>query len=311
MTWVTWHQHRREALISLVFLAAMAIFLVYSGWQMRTLAAAINLPACAGIGSSTPTCNIVMQQFMSKFAPLGIFTLQMLAVLPGLVGVFIGAPMFARELERATHLLAWTQTITRTRWLVVKLALIGGATVAAGLTAGQFAAWWWVPLGVGFNGDWQAFDAIGLAPAAYGLFGLGLGVATGVIIRRTVPAMLITVLGFAATRLAVAHWLRPQYMPPMTGSMDNVSAGADDRGRMFIELFWADGSGHRVTNDAVNKLVAEASDPSNVLAQHGLHQLMLFQPASRLGTFQLMEAALFAGCGLALLALAVWRAKRL
>jgi hypothetical protein len=42
MTWVTWHQHRREALISLVFLAAIAIVLVYSGLQMRAFATTIN-----------------------------------------------------------------------------------------------------------------------------------------------------------------------------------------------------------------------------------------------------------------------------
>jgi hypothetical protein len=312
MTWVTWHQHRREALISLVFLAAIAIVLVYSGLQMRAFATTINLSVCTGTGAGTSTCGIAMQQFLSAFAPIGIFILQMLAVVPGLVGVFIGAPLLARELEQGTHLLAWTQTITRTRWLVIKLALVGAATMVAGLAAAQLASWWWAPLAVGFSsGDWQAFEAIGVSPAAYGIFALGFGVAAGAIIRRTVPAMLITTLGFAAARLAVAHWLRPFYMPPMTGSMDPGSAGADDRGRLFIELLWADASGHRVANDAVNKLVAEASDPSTVLAQHGLHQLMLFQPASRFVTFQLMEAAMFAGCGLALLALAVWRAKRL
>jgi hypothetical protein len=170
MTWVTWHQHRREALISLVFLAAIAIVLVYSGLQMRAFATTINLSVCTGTGAATSTCGIAMQQFLSAFAPIGIFILQMLAVVPGLVGVFIGAPLLARELEQGTHLLAWTQTITRTRWLVIKLALVGAAAIVAGLAAAQLASWWWAPLAVGFSsGDWQAFEAIGVSPAAYGI----------------------------------------------------------------------------------------------------------------------------------------------
>jgi hypothetical protein len=307
MTWVTWHQHRREALVAVLFMAVIAVYLVVTGWQMRTVAAAINLPACSVGGPVTSSCGIVLEQFLSRFAPLGIATLQGLAVVPGLVAVFIGAPLLARELERSTHLLAWTQTITRTRWLVVRLTLVGGATVAAGLLAGQIAAWWWAPLAMGFsNGDWQAFAAIGIMPAAYGVFGLGLGVASGAIVRRTVPAMLITTLGFASTRLAVTYWLRPHYMAPLTGSMDDHESG-----RWFLGLYWSDAAGHPVANDAVNQLLAQASDPSTVLAEHGLQQVLLYQPASRLLTFQLIEAAIFAGLGLALVAFTVWRARRL
>ena len=307
MTWVTWHQHRREALVALLFMAVIAVYLTVAGWQMRMVAAAIHLPACSRGGPVTSTCGIVLQQFLSRFAPLGITTLQGMAVVPGLVGVFIGAPLLARELERSTHLLAWTQSITRSRWLVVRLAMVGGATVAAGLAVGQLAFWWWAPLALGFsNGDWQAFAAIGIMPAAYGLFGLGLGVASGAIVRRTVPAMLITTIGFAATRLAVTFWLRPHYMAPLTGSMDDT-----ERGRWFLGLYWSDAAGHPISNDAVNQLVAQASDPSTALAEHGLHQLLIYQPASRLLTFQLIEAAIFAGLGLALVAITVWRTRRL
>ena len=45
----------------------------------------------------------------------------MLAVAPALIGVFWGAPLVARELEAGTHRLAWTQSVTRTRWLAIKL----------------------------------------------------------------------------------------------------------------------------------------------------------------------------------------------
>lgn len=39
--------------------------------------------------------------------------------------MLIGAPLIARELEHGTWKLAFTQTVTRTRWLTVTLAVVG------------------------------------------------------------------------------------------------------------------------------------------------------------------------------------------
>ena len=46
---------------------------------------------------------------------------------PLLVGLFWGAPVLAREFERGTHRLAWTQSVPRRAWLVVKLGVLGRA----------------------------------------------------------------------------------------------------------------------------------------------------------------------------------------
>jgi hypothetical protein len=42
-----------------------------------------------------------------------------------------GAPLVARELEAGTFRLTWNQSITRTRWLAVKLTLTGAAASRA------------------------------------------------------------------------------------------------------------------------------------------------------------------------------------
>ena len=54
-----------------------------------------------------------------------------MALLPALLGAFWGAPLIAREPEAGTHRLVWTRTIGRTRWLAVKVGLIGAVAVAA------------------------------------------------------------------------------------------------------------------------------------------------------------------------------------
>ena len=56
-----------------------------------------------------------------------LYFLSVLVILvaPAIIGIFWGAPLIARELEAGTFRLTWNQSITRTRWLTVKLALIG------------------------------------------------------------------------------------------------------------------------------------------------------------------------------------------
>ena len=45
----------------------------------------------------------------------------LLLAVPGLIGIFWGAPLVTRELEERTDRLVWNQSVTRTRWLAVKL----------------------------------------------------------------------------------------------------------------------------------------------------------------------------------------------
>ena len=67
-------------------------------------------------------------------------------VVPGIIGIFWGAPLVARELETGTFRLAWTQSVTRTRWLAVKLAVVGLASMAVAGLLSLMVTWWASPL---------------------------------------------------------------------------------------------------------------------------------------------------------------------
>jgi len=56
----------------------------------------------------------------SNLTELTIPLILPLASLPLFLGMFIGVPLVAGELEQGTHRLAWTQGITRERWIVSK-----------------------------------------------------------------------------------------------------------------------------------------------------------------------------------------------
>jgi len=107
--------------------------------------------------------------------------------------------------------LAWNQSVTRTRWLAVKLGLVGVASMA---TAGLFSlmvTWWAAPIDkVVMNRITpELFPARGIAPIGYAAFAFALGVAAGVLVRRTVPAMAVTLAIFALIQVVMPVWVRP------------------------------------------------------------------------------------------------------
>jgi hypothetical protein len=160
----------------------------------------------------------------------------LVAVVPAVLGMFWGAPLVARELEDGTFRLAWTQSVTRTRWLTARLAVTGLASVAVAGLLGFIVTWWAGPLDRAGMNQFGSFDERDIVPAGYAAFGFVLGVAVGALFRRTLPAMLTTLVAFTATRIAFRIWIRPYLIPPLTKSLalDPASTGYGSAG--FLPL---------------------------------------------------------------------------
>ena len=109
--------------------------------------------------------------------------------------------------------------MTRGRWLTAKLAI---AVLAAVVLVGAFSAlftWWSLPLDHFGNRIGTAnFGQRGIVPVAYSLFALSLGTLFGTILRRTLPAMAATLLGFFVVRFAFQLFVRPHLLAPVSVS---------------------------------------------------------------------------------------------
>lgn len=210
MTRFAWVQARNQTLIVAAVLAVAAITLAVSGPHLVHLYHT-TVAGCAARGD----CPAAINQYLKNDNTLRIWLGVVVVAGPGLLGVFWGAPLVARELEAGTFRLAWTQSVTRTRWLVIKLALVGLASMTAAGLLSLIVTWWASPLDRAHQDIFNTFDQRDIVPIGFALFAFVLGVLAGLIIHRTLPAMAATLVGFVGARLAVTKWARPNLLSPL------------------------------------------------------------------------------------------------
>jgi hypothetical protein len=207
-----WLQARTQTAVAVAALAAAAILAAITGPRLLSFYA-VHVATC----QLSNDCPSVTQAFLSSYRLLQVALPPVLLVLPALLGAFWGAPLIARELETGTFRVAWTQSVTRQRWLAVKLGLTGLASMAVAGLLSLILTWWFSPIDrVQLNRLTPAmFGVRGVTPIGYAAFAFALGVTAGVLIRRTVPAMAATLVAFTGTRLAVTYWVRPNLIAPL------------------------------------------------------------------------------------------------
>ncbi len=214
MTWLTWRQFRAQAGVAFAVLAVIAVILVVTGTRLAHLYATSGIAGCTAAGGN---CGNLVDEFLRNYHLLQNIG-NLLVAAPVLVGIFWGAPLVARELEAGTYRLAWTQSITRTRWLAVKLAVVGLASMVVVGLFSLMVTWWSSPLDKVHMDRLSAgaFGQRGIVPIAYAAFAFALGVTLGLLIRRTLPAIAATLVTFTAVRIVVTLWVRGHLIAPLT-----------------------------------------------------------------------------------------------
>jgi hypothetical protein len=113
LAWVTWRQHRLGVAGALVLFGGLGLYMVSNGLSMHHAYTSLGLDTCGDLGG--PNCQSQLSAFQQQYQPLVDHLPHFLTILPGLIGVFIGAPLLARELESGTFRFAWTQGRSRSQ----------------------------------------------------------------------------------------------------------------------------------------------------------------------------------------------------
>ena len=331
MIWTTWRQHRAEAYVGALILAALAAAMLVVGSVARDRARALGLPDCAG------ACGDALGRLHDDFHSIPPFITALVAV-PLIAGMFWAAPLVSREYEAGTHRLAWTQSVSPRRWISTKIAVIFGTVAAAALVMGGLATWTLDPLNPAFGGRYNStwYEIQGLVPVACILFSLSVGVVASALIRRTIPAMAVTLVTYAAARIPM-HWIRWHFAPlttrshavPLGNLLANPTSAPRDLATSSVpsgawlhgitltgpngQAIGADSGNFGVLKDYCPNLQADATrngvlNPAACAArvQHlSLHETITYQPQSHFWLIQTVESAIFLGLAALLVATAV------
>lgn len=345
MTWLTWRQFRIQAITAAAALAAFAILLAATEPRLSSLYAASAVTGCHGDGCVTAVVAFLNRlDATSPYAIVYLLGIGLILAAPAITGIFWGAPLISRELETRTSNLAWTQGVTRTQWLVTKIALIGLAAMAVTETLSLLYSWWADPItkaiGLGSGAGLPAvfvggrfsmviFATHGITPLGYAAFAFTLGTAAGALIRRTLPAMAVTLAIFVAAQVAMPVLVRPHLLPPdhtvarIASASDQSGAGLNygnltavgvpgQPGAWLLASELVDKAGQPVRSLAAcgNPFATKLADPGQCLASHGYREAISYDPASRYWPLQEIETGIFAALALALAGFCCWQLGR-
>jgi hypothetical protein len=262
-----------------------------------------GLAACLG-HSHARSCQQAIDSFRGRFHQLADL-LGWLTLIPGLIGVLLAAP-FLLQLESGSYRLDWTQSITRRRWIAGKLGIAVGAALVFSVAFTALLTWWRAPLvRLDSRMEPSTFDSEGVVVIGYTLFALGLALAIGVIWRRAVAALVVSFVGYFASRLFVDVWLRERLTSPATLTWRAATPDPKAlRGAWVFSVHPSDKLGNMIPLQSGICRPGVSSSPCRLQQTSFMHAV--YEPASRFWAMQTVELALFAGVALVLIALAAW-----
>ena len=232
---------------------------------------------------------------------------------PGLIGVALAAPLVL-DLEHGTIRLAWTQSVSRSRWLGTKLAVTLATALAAGAAFSLLFSFYDRPLDHVY-GRFDNFGFEGVVPLGYVVFALALTFAVGVVWRRTAAAVIVGFAAYVGSRLFVQSWLRQRFLTPLSATWGPGANNAGPHtGDWSLLQVPSDKAGHPFTgSESVLQSCArnlgngvKGLDPHCLLRHGAGYNHAVWQPAGRFWQFQGIETALFGGAALLLLTFAAW-----
>ncbi|MDQ0605093.1 hypothetical protein QF037_009438 [Streptomyces canus] len=311
--WLAWRQQRVLVSIGAAVLAAAAAIAAYSRSGMLADLRSGMFDHCrrGPIHCTRPDTGVPLLLDIEPLQYLGVVNI----ALPVIVGVFWGAPLLGRDRELGTHRMVLAQGVSRGQWFASRFALAAATTVAlSGLLAWLFA-WWWRPAADRSYGlfwyEPTALSGSGPRAVAAALFGLAAGTLLGLLARRVLQAMGLTLLVTGATILVLEWTHRTRLLvPPHT----YTSAGSIPKPPMGEK--WSAGHYGLVTASGRRDDLMTCPFPSGAqlrecMAGHGyVARFYEANPAGDYWTFQWTDTAVLGGLALLLTAITVLVLRR-
>ncbi|RJQ82823.1 hypothetical protein D5S17_01025 [Pseudonocardiaceae bacterium YIM PH 21723] len=312
MIWVAWRQQRAQlitlAVVSLVVGTALAML----HWLMLDDLHSAEPAGCWIQQGISADCRKPVAEFQNRWFDLMKVGQVGIIALPGLIGLFLGAPMFARDLEQGTHVLAFTQSVGRARWMVTKL-LVGLVPALSMLLVLQWLVSRWLvsarDLGPLITGPYEplTFVSANVTPLAFTLFVFCLGAFLGALTRRTLSGMTITLGVFVAGWAALLS-MRTVWFPPVRVLSDLDYSPSGPEVVLSYRTGYVGAQGQEFGRDQVNAIMRACDQPGyDCWRGHGLaHQFADVLPAADAWKLHLVEGSVCVALAAALVIGTFW-----
>ncbi|MFC8230910.1 hypothetical protein [Streptomyces sp. NPDC057287] len=271
---------------------------------------ASNCPVEGGAGRACDQTARTYADSMNTYRRVFDYYALSLMALPTLFSAFVAGPMVARELENGTFRMSWTQSVSPARWLAARLALpavllVAGTAVLAVCLHGARAL-----ADLPYQPEWysaQVYATTGTVLAAHILFALCVGALAGLLTRRVLPALTVSVIVTGAMTAAFTYF-RGFLWPRATVTGRSMDVESDI---WWVETGHITGTGERLPQDVCAQ-VSSAPEYARCMADHGVTSHYLdYHPASHFWPLQLVETGILLALAALALALAFRVLRRL
>ncbi|ASO22336.1 hypothetical protein FHR81_004311 [Actinoalloteichus hoggarensis] len=296
MIWLALRRRRGALIVLTTLVVLLAAAYLVAGFMTRALYPVEHLGECThGQSGSLARCGLDYGEPAYHFLGFMHGLAAWLGLTPLLIGLFLAVPATARDYETGAVRWAFTQDVSRRRWLITttSAALVPAVILSVVFQLGyQF---WHAPYGA-FYGQFGQIRGYELGPLTMPMltvFMVVLGLFAAVASRRVTAAIATTVLGWYVVAF-VLSFLRPRYLPPLTTEGGHAPSRADWR----LETRVTDATGARVPlNEAYDRaerlrIADGGTNVDDYFDAAGLVRWAEYQPAERFWTFQLIEAGI-------------------
>jgi uncharacterized protein YcfJ len=241
LTWarVSYRQQRWELILVAVGVALTAIVMLWFQSQVEAAAAAAA-PCLSALtdGVAQPSCQGILDAYYSTTGFADSLLLLSFGA-PFGMGVLLGAPLVAREIDGGTAQLAWSIGRSRIWWLLRRIAFIALFVVVLlgvlALTSELLAAALTPERNLAVDFTW--FGRRGWLIVARGLGALMVGMLVGAVIGRVLPSILAAILAvalvFTGLSFAQDRWMEEQAEVHRTNNF-GMDGGTGDLGALFV-----------------------------------------------------------------------------
>jgi hypothetical protein len=241
LTWarLSYRQQRWELILVAVGVAAVAGAMLWFSQQLTGMVAAN--PECLppGLDELPASCSQVLQSYYATTAFADNLLLLSFAA-PFGMGVLLGAPLVAREIDSGTAQLAWSLGRSRIGWLLRRIAFIALVVVlmlaVLAFTSELLAAA--LAPDRNLSQDFTWFGRRGWLIVARGFGALMLGMAVGALIGRVLPAILaaglVIAVAFTGISVAMDAWHHREAVPQRFMAGPNAP-GDFDMGALAVD----------------------------------------------------------------------------